>query len=96
MRLSPVHSASASSIPRAMIRSEACRARYAWARHTSSQYRRLVDALRGSRAPQEAQNRMRATPPRSLRASPVGPVLSEVGFWLNFCEAVTERCEPAG
>ncbi|MDN3264080.1 hypothetical protein QWJ26_30560 [Streptomyces sp. CSDS2] len=42
--MSPVHSASAGIIARAMIRSDTRRARYAWARHTSSQYRRLADA----------------------------------------------------
>ncbi|GHA75358.1 hypothetical protein GCM10010345_92030 [Streptomyces canarius] len=79
MRLSPFHSASASSIPRAMIRSETRRARYAWARHTSSQYRRLADALLGSRAPQDKQNRIRATPSGSLAGpSPAGPALSEL------------------
>jgi hypothetical protein len=55
IRVSSFHSASASIIARPMIRSAALRARYAWARHTSSQYWRRGEAFLGSRAPQEKQ-----------------------------------------
>ncbi len=88
MPVSPVHSASASIIASVMIRSDACRARYACARHTSSQYRRLVDALLGNRAPQEAQNRIRATPSGSLAA----PACS----WCSSSCSCSARAEDGG
>ncbi|EGX55268.1 hypothetical protein SZN_33721 [Streptomyces zinciresistens K42] len=55
MPVSPFHSASASIIASPHDRSVLRCSRYHRARQTSSQYRRLADALLGSRAPQESQ-----------------------------------------
>lgn len=57
MRVSPIASASASTMAADMIRSLVRRSRYPCARHAPSQYRRRVDAWSGSLAPQDAQKR---------------------------------------